>query len=160
MNQSGSVTPTPDSTLTHACVRCGTPIPLDDAMCERCNPLGLKQPASSQAHGTVFLGIAIAVLALAVLGRFVLAGIGPFTGQVTAVAAAPPNLMVTLSVKNEGTRGGSVTCRVYDPSVPGIGPDSAYLLSPDIPPGATMTFTQPVTTLGSTVKTLAADCGG
>jgi len=160
MNPAGSVTPTPEPVLTHPCVRCGTPIPLDDAMCERCNPLGLKQPASSQAHGTVFLGIAIAVLALAVLGRYVVVGIGPFTGHVTAVAAAPPNLMVTLSVRNEGTRAGSVTCRVYDPSVAGIGPDSSYVLSPDIPPGTTMTFTKPVTTLGSTVKTLAADCGG
>jgi len=155
MNPAGSATPTTDSALTHPCVRCGMPIPLEDAMCERCNPLGLKQPASSQAHGTVFLGIAIAVLVLAVLGRYVLAGIGPFTGQVTNVVAAPPNLMVTLIVRNEGTRSGSTTCRVFDPKVAGIGPDSSYVLSPDIPAGATVTFTKPVTTLG----TLATDCG-
>jgi hypothetical protein len=67
---------------THPCVRCGTPVPLPVAMCERCNPLGLKQPASSQAHGTVFLGIALAVVALAVLGRVALAGVGPFSATV------------------------------------------------------------------------------
>ena len=42
---------------THGCVRCGAPIPIDDGMCERCNPLGLKQPAPSQAHGTVVIAV-------------------------------------------------------------------------------------------------------
>jgi hypothetical protein len=42
-------------------------------MCDRCNPLGLKQPAPSQAHGTVLLAI---------------------------VVAAPPGLAVTVTVEN------------------------------------------------------------
>src|SRR4051794_30741275 len=91
---------------THPCVRCGAPVPLDVAMCDRCNPLGLKQPASSQAHGTVFIGIAVAIFALAILGRYALAGVGPFNGTVTGVRAESPNLIVTLSVTNHGTREG------------------------------------------------------
>jgi predicted nucleic acid-binding Zn ribbon protein len=143
---------------THACVRCGDPIPLEDAMCERCNPLGLKQPASSQAHGTVFIGIAVAIFALAILGRYALAGVGPFTGTVTGVKAGSPNLIVTLSVTNHGTREGATTCRVFLAGDSGIGPDAAFVLSPQIPPGSTVSFAKPVTTLGSTVKALDTEC--
>ena len=53
---------THDRTQMQACVRCGAPVSLQTALCERCNPLGLAQPAASQAHGTVFLGIGAAVL--------------------------------------------------------------------------------------------------
>ena len=52
---------------THGCVRCGAKIPIDESMCESCNPLGLKAPAASQAHGTAILGVAVAVVVLAVL---------------------------------------------------------------------------------------------
>ena len=144
----------------HACVRCGAPIALDMAMCERCNPLGLRQPATSQAHGTVFVGIVIAVVALARLGRVARAGVGPFGGTVGAVVSDPPNLVVTLTVTNRGSREGSSTCRVYDPTDPGIGPNDAFLLSPQIPAGGTLSFSRQVSTLGATVKTLATECTG
>jgi hypothetical protein len=150
----------PDVEQLHPCVRCGTPIPLADGMCERCNPLGLRQPASSQAHGTVFVGIVIAVFVLAVLGKVALAGIGPFDGTVAGVAPSPPNLMVTLTVTNRGSREGATTCRVFDVTDPGISSDSAYLLSPQIPAGATISFSKLVTTLGGTMKQLGTDCTG
>ena len=145
---------------THPCVRCGDPVPIDVAMCERCNPLGLKQPASSQAHGTVVVGILVAVFVLAILGRVVLAGVGPFEGSVAAVVSSPPYLAVTLTVTNHGTKQGSVTCRVYDATDPGIGPTAAYVQSPQIPAGGTVSFSKLVMTLGSTVKPLAAECTG
>jgi hypothetical protein len=129
-------------------------------MCERCNPLGLRQPAASQAHGTVFVGIAIAVVVLAVLGRLVLAGVGPFEGSVAGVAAAPSGLNVTLTVTNRGTREGSSTCRVYDADDPGIGPGSAFVLSPTVPAGGTISFSKQVTELGTKVKALAVECTG
>jgi len=145
---------------THACVRCGAPVALDVAMCDRCNPLGLRQPASSQAHGTVFVGIVIAVFALAILGRVALAGVGPFDGIVAGIVSAPPNLVVTLTVTNHGSREGSTTCRVYDATDPGIGPNAAYLLSPQIPAGGTVSFSKQVSMLGSSVKALATECTG
>ena len=145
---------------THACVRCGAQIPLEDAMCERCNPLGLRQPSNSQAHGTVVVGIGIAVLVLAVLGRIALSGIGPFDGTVAGVASDPPNLTVTLTVTNHGSRDGSVTCRVYNPTNAGITPSDAYVLSPTIPAGGTISFSKLVTEFGSTPRTLEADCSG
>lgn len=147
-------------TATHPCVRCGAPVPLDIALCERCNPLGLPQPASSQAHGTVFLAIGISVVGLALLGRFALSGIGPFSGAVTNVVAAPAGLAITLSVTNEGSSAGSTTCRVYDPTDPGIGPSAAYLLSPPIEPKQTLSFSRESSALGTAVRPLAVDCTG
>ena len=143
----------------HRCVRCGTPVPLDFAMCERCNPLGLPEPATSQAHGTVFLGIVVAVIALALLARFAIAGIGPFTAEVTNVVANPPNLVVTLTVQNSGSRAGSTTCRVFPAGESGIGPNSVYLQSPDVPAGGSISFSGQVTTLGATIQPLKATCG-
>ena len=46
-----------ERTQVQACVRCGAPVSLQTALCERCNPLGLAQPSASQAHGTVFLAL-------------------------------------------------------------------------------------------------------
>jgi hypothetical protein len=135
-------------------------VPFDVAMCERCNPLGLRQPASSQAHGTVFIGIAVAVFALAILGRLALAGVGPFDGKVEAVVPAQSGLVVVLAVTNHGSREGSTTCRVFDATDPGIGPDAAYLQSPQIAAGATVSFSKLVTSLGATVKPLATECTG
>ena len=129
-------------------------------MCEACNPLGLKQPAPSQAHGTVFLAIVGAVLGLAVLGRLALAGIGPFKGEIGNIVASPPGLALTLTVTNLGTSAGSTTCRVFDPSTPGIGPESAFIVSPRIGPGQTVSFSKDVRGLGATIRPLAVECTG
>src|SRR4051812_36004889 len=69
---------------THPCARCGAPVALDVGLCDRCNPLGLKDSASSQVHGSVFLGIGIAVAVLAIGAHFAVSGIGPFESAVTS----------------------------------------------------------------------------
>jgi hypothetical protein len=145
---------------TQHCVRCGAIVPLDTAMCERCNPLGLKQPAPSQVHGTVVLAIVVAVVGLALLGKASLGGVGPFEGRIGGVASAADGLAVTLTVDNRGTSRGATTCRVYDPSTPGLGPEAAFVLSPEIEAGAQVTFTKPVIGLGTTVRPLAVECTG
>lgn len=129
-------------------------------MCEDCNPLGLKQPAPSQAHGTVFVAIVGAVIGLAILGRLALSGIGPFVGQVGNIVSVPPGLAITLTVTNRGTSAGSTTCRIFDAASTGIGPDAAFIVSPRIDPGATVSFSKEVTILGSTVRPLAVECTG
>jgi len=142
---------------THPCVRCGARVPLDVSLCESCNPLGLSQPATSQAHGTVFVAIALAVAGLAVAGRLALAGIGPFTGQVSTVEGAPGGLAITLTVKNEGSKAGSTTCRVTDPAKNGVGP-AAVLLSPRIDAGQTRSFSTTVEQFGAAPRPLAVQC--
>src|SRR6476660_4674384 len=64
--------------MTHPCARCGAPVPLDVGLCERCNPLGLKDAASSQVHGTVFVAVGLAVVGLAAAALLLVSGIGPF----------------------------------------------------------------------------------
>lgn len=157
MSSAPSSLPAADEPL-HGCVRCGARIPLDQAMCEGCNPLGLKQPATSQAHGTVFLGIGVAVVALAVLARLAVAGVGPFPSSVASVAPDPAGLRISITLTNEGENAGSTTCRVGDPEIRGIGPETAYIASPVVQPGETLTFDAVVTTFGTEVKPLTAVC--
>jgi hypothetical protein len=149
---------TPGTGQTHGCVRCGARIPLDLSMCERCNPLGLPQPATSQAHGTVALGLFIGVVVIAIVAKLALSGVGPFTGTVAAVQPAVGGLAVTLSVHNDGTKEGTTRCRVFDPRSPGVGDRPAILESPRIAAGASASFTETVTVLGADVRTLAVEC--
>jgi len=155
-------TPTPvhpvDPAPTHGCLRCGAPIPLADALCAACNPAGLEQPAASQAHGTVFAGIALAVVAMLVGATVFVGGVGPFDGQLTAAAPADGGLLLTLAVANAGRRDGPATCRVWDPAYLGNPPIETYVRTPSIPAGQTLTFSQRVVDLGPEARTFAVDC--
>ena len=147
-----SARPTP----THACVRCGAPVPIDVGLCERCNPLGLRDSASSQVHGIAVGGILAFIVILAIAGRFAISGIGPFQASATAITDGT-GLAVTLTVTNQGTSVGQTTCRVSDPA-DRTGNLGGFVLSPKIEPGTTVTFTHHMTELGDTVRPLAADC--
>ncbi len=144
--------------LMHGCVRCGARIPLAESMCERCNPLGLRAPAASQAHGTVFVGIVVAVVIMAVVARLSISGVGPFRAHVTDVVADPAGLKVTVMVTNGGSAAGSTTCRIDDPAMGGIGPEAVFVESPRVEPGSTVVFDVVVATLGTTPKPITADC--
>jgi hypothetical protein len=156
-----SAPPVPGSTRppapTHPCVRCGRPVPVDVALCEYCNPLGLSDPASSQAHGTVFLAIVIGVVALAVVGKLALSGIGPFDGAVTSVEPAPSGLAVGIEVHNHGTKAGPATCRITDPANRGVGP-AAIVQSPPVEPGESRGFMATITQFGESPRPLAIVC--
>jgi hypothetical protein len=143
----------------HGCVRCGARIPVSEGMCERCNPLGLKDPAASQAHGTVFLGIGLAVVFMAIAAHLAVSGIGPFPSSVADVAPDPGGLRVTISVTNEGSSAGSTTCRIDDPDIPGIAPDAIFVQSPVVQPGSTVRFETLVTGLGTVPRPLSSECG-
>ncbi len=149
---------TPAAEPLHGCVRCGALIPIDESMCEACNPLGLKAPAASQAHGIVFLGIGAAVVIMAVVARLAIAGIGPFYSTVTNVAAEGSALRVTVALTNQGSAAGSTTCRIDDPAERGIGPEAQFFESPPVQPGKTLLFNVVVTSLGTQVRPLAAAC--
>ena len=145
---------------THGCVRCGTAIPIEDAMCERCNPLGLRQPAASQAHGIAILAMMLAVVVLAVVARVATVGVGPFAAQVADAVASDGGLTVTLSVTNQGSTDSAVACRVARANEVGLSPDAAIVQSPRIGAGKTVTFQATVTSLGTEIRPLAVTCGG
>ena len=114
-------------------------------------------PASSQVHGTAFVGIALAVVIMAVVARLVIAGVGPFEADVVNVATRGEGLAVTLTVTNKGTKTGSTTCVLNDPAAR-FGGASAVVQSPRVEPGRTVEFTGEVTQLGSEPRLLAVQC--
>src|SRR3954453_15201055 len=123
--------PTPTPVFTHGCVRCGAEIPLEEAMCERCNPLGLREPAASQVHGSVILAVGAAIVFLAVLARVSVAGgNGPFLASITSVTPAAAGLAVTLRGRNGGPPPPPTGRPISDPSLPGIGPETASIQTP------------------------------
>ena len=66
------------------------------------------------------------------------------------MAGAVPDgdgLAVTLTVTNHGSSAGQTTCRVTDPA-DRTGNIGGFMLSPQIEPGETVTFTQRLTALG------------
>jgi hypothetical protein len=132
-------------------------VAIDVGLCERCNPLGLKDSSSSQVHGIAIGGVIAFVIFLAVVGRLSLAGIGPFEAAYAGAASDGSGLAVSVTVTNRGTSSGQTTCRVTDPA-DRTGNPGAYVLSPSIPAGETVTFTKHVTGLGTVVRPLAISC--
>src|SRR5918996_505322 len=133
---------------THPCIRCGREgVPADAGLCELCNPLELSQPSATQMHGIAAVGIIAFVVVLAVVGRAVVAGTGPYAGQVSSVSPARDGLAVTLVVTNEGTNAGSTTCRLTE-MPPRVGGSSESVQSPIIQPGASERFTTVITNFG------------
>lgn len=142
---------------THACMRCGRPVAIDVALCDDCNPLGLRQPAATQVHALAAGGIFLFVIILAVLGRIGLSGVGPFSGQAGDVVAATTGLQVTISVTNEGTKDASTTCRVTERDRP-IGGVGELIQTPIVPAGETITFAAPIFSFGDQPRALAVEC--
>ncbi len=140
---------------THPCVRCGAPVGPGIGLCERCNPLGLRDTASSQVHGSVFIAIAVAVIGLAVFARLAFAGVGPFESSIDAVEPAAGGLAVTMTVRNDGEAAGQTTCRVADEGRSG---GAEVLLIPRLEPGESRTFQRTLTQLGTTVRPLVIEC--
>ena len=143
---------------THRCVRCGAVVPADDALCRSCNPAGLRQPAASQAHGTVFLGIALAIVGMAAAATYLLGGVGPFTATIRAAVPDGEGIVLTLDVKNGGSHAGRASCRVWDPTHLANPPVETYVRTPEIAAGGSRTFDQRVTGLGAAERPLAVGC--
>ena len=147
----------PAAEPTHGCVRCGRRVPIAVALCEDCNPLGLKQPAPTQVHAIAAGGIVAFVVFLAVIGRIALGGVGPFSGSIGGVSAIAGGMEVTISVTNSGTRNGATTCRVVAVDRE-VGGPSQIVQTPNVPAGTTIEFSSQVTVFGPQLQNLSVDC--
>ena len=144
---------------THPCIRCGREgVPADAALCELCNPLELAQPAATQMHGIAVVGILAFIALLAVVGRLVLVGTGPFTTTGTDVRPVAGGLEVTFDVTNEGSNGSATTCTIRE-AAPSVGSPAETVQTPRIGAGETATVTVTVTRFGTEGKGLLASCG-
>ena len=94
---------------------------------------------------------------LVILASLALSGVGPFPATVVRAVPVPAGMEITLAVTNEGTGAGQTTCRVTDPANR-VGGESAFLLSPRIEPGQTVTFSKTVTVLGTDPGPLDVSC--
>jgi hypothetical protein len=143
---------------THPCIRCGREgVPADAGLCELCNPLELSQPSATQMHGIAALGIIVFIVILAVAGRAVISGTGPFAGSIVSVAATTGGLAVTVDVSNEGDKAASITCFVSESPAVFAGPKQ-QVQAPLVQPGATVRFTATVTRFGAEPIGLAVEC--
>ena len=142
---------------THPCARCGAPVAAGVGLCDECNPLGLRDVASGQIHGSVFIAVTAAIIILAFLARLSLAGIGPFPATIDGVAAEGQGLTVTITVTNEGDAAGRTTCRIGRVADQGAGA-AAFVTSPELGPDETRTFSAVVTELGPVPAKLDIEC--
>jgi hypothetical protein len=126
-------------------------------LCERCNPLGLRDSAASQVHGTVFGVVAIAIVLLLVFARLSISGSGPFPASLSPATPTADGLTVTVTVTNDGTDAGQTTCRIVDVADRGVS-RSAFVLSPRIEAGQTVSFPAVVTEFGPEPRELAVTC--
>lgn len=149
--------PTATAEPTHPCARCGAPVGPGIGLCERCNPLGLRDSAASQVHGTVLGVVVLAIVLLLVLARLSISGGGPYPATVSAATPTVDGLAVTLTVTNQGEDTGQTTCRIVDVANGGVGAD-AFVLSPRIAAGQTLSFPAVVTEFGSEPRELAVTC--
>jgi hypothetical protein len=126
-------------------------------LCDDCNPLGLRDTASGQVHGSVFVAVTLAIIVLAVLARVSIAGIGPFPATVDGVTPAGDGLGVTITVTNDGASSGQTSCRISRVGDRGTGA-AAFVTSPRLESHETRTFRYVVTEFGSTPVDLAVEC--
>jgi hypothetical protein len=141
---------------THPCARCGRPVGPGIGLCDECNPLGLRDVAAGQVHGSVFVAVLTAVAILAVLARLSIAGIGPFPASIDRVETAPGGLAITITVTNQGAAGQS-TCRVGLAGDQGVG-TAAFVTTPRLEARETRTFTRVVSPFGSEPRDLVVSC--
>jgi hypothetical protein len=142
---------------THPCARCGKPVAQDVGLCEECNPLGLRDVASGQVHGSVFIAVTAAIIILAVLARISVAGSGPYPATVDGVSPAATGLTVRVTVTNEGDGIGQTTCRLSRVGDAGTG-TAAFVTTPRLGSHETRTFSSLVTEFGTTSADLQVEC--
>ena len=132
-------------------------MPIHVALCDECNPLGLRQPAATQVHAIAAGGIILFVAILALLAAVGLRGVGPFSGEVTRVEAREDGLAVTIRVANKGTRDGATTCRLVEGDRP-VGGPGQIVQTGMVRAGGSATLTVSVAAFGDRPRVLAVDC--
>ena len=126
-------------------------------LCDECNPLGLRDVAAGQVHGSVFIAVTAAVIILFVLARWSVASGGPYPARVDGIEGSGSGLAVTLTVTNDGTGDGQTTCRLSRAGDQGTG-TAAFVTSPRLGAHETKTFRAVVTQFGATPTELQVEC--
>jgi hypothetical protein len=138
------------------CVRCGRATPLGVSLCDDDNPGKIGAPSATQVHGTIFVGVVIGFLLLAVVARAALSGLGPFPSSILERAArADGGADVVLTVRNEGTRDASATCRITRGGVARA--DDVLFQTDSIPVGGEVTIRRQLAAPAAGAEPLVVD---
>ncbi len=125
------------------CYRCGKPTAAGVAICSDCNPGKVKGPSPTQLHATILGGVALGVIGLFILWRFLSDPGGPYTATITERAIAGDGApTIAVVVANTGERGGRATCRVTRDGAPR--PDDPTYRTERIEPGEHFDFSRTV----------------
>jgi len=123
------------------CVRCETPFPTAEEDVE----LALPRPAApspTQSHGTVMVALMSGFVVLGVLLWLSVRGVGPFTAEVVRTAPRGDGKAdVTVSVHNDGSKGGHGKCSIERVDAGGVKEPAFQFLSERVPGGETITQT-------------------
>ena len=113
------------------------------SLCEADNPGGIGAPSATQLHGTIAAGVGIGLLLVALLARFMLAGVGPFGASIAGQSMrADGGVDVVVTVTNQGSKAAPATCHVQRAGF--ARPDDYVFLTPSVGAGATATFSRTV----------------
>ena len=141
------------------CYKCGREIGPDETICAACNRAGMATPSATQYHGTIVVAIVAGVVIMAVAASLALRGIGPFSGAVVSVRADPPDgVVVSVQVRNEGSREGRAKCQLTARN------ESAQVLriratiSPPVPGGGAITFEERIPGVTTAPASVEASC--
>jgi predicted nucleic acid-binding Zn ribbon protein len=125
------------------CYKCGREIGPDQTICDVCNRAGMATPSATQYHGTIVVAIVAGVVIMAIAASLSLRGIGPFRGEALRWGSDPPDaVVVELQVTNEGTRPGRAKCQLTARDASNLVLRTRSTLSPQVPGGDTITFTE------------------
>jgi predicted nucleic acid-binding Zn ribbon protein len=142
------------------CYKCGRQIGPDETICEVCNRAGMATPSATQYHGTIVVAIVAGVVIMAIAASLSLRGIGPFQGQALNWQSDPPDgVVVEVQVTNEGTRAGRAKCQLIARDAAGNELRTRSSISPQVPAGGTITFTDRIPGLPAAPDSVGASCG-
>ena len=141
------------------CYKCGRQIGPDETICDVCNRAGMATPSATQYHGTIVVAIVAGVVIMAIAASLSLRGIGPFQGQALHWQSDPPDgVVVEVQVTNEGTRAGRAKCQLTARDSAGNELRTRSSISPQVPAGGTITFTDRIPGLPAAPDSVGASC--
>jgi hypothetical protein len=141
------------------CYKCGREIGPDESICEVCNRAGMATPSASQYHGTIVVAIVAGVALMAIAASLAMRGVGPFGSQVARFQVSDQaGVVATIRVTNQGTKAGRAKCQLTarDASGGALGVSSAT--SPEVGPGASVTFSAQLSGVGSEASSISVAC--
>jgi predicted nucleic acid-binding Zn ribbon protein len=142
------------------CYKCGREIGPDQTICEICNRAGMATPSATQYHGTIVAAIVAGVVLMAIAASLALRGIGPFRGEVLSWSGDPPDgVLVQVEVTNQGSQTGRAKCQLIARDAAGLVLRTRSTISPQVPPGGTITFADRIPGLPVPPASVVVSCG-